>query len=77
MSMHAFRGAADFFKCMFAKIGAFFNYFLFLKLSYFCDKHLISFEDNIFPQICIFYTALVTMVVRVTTSQGNQGSEGN
>ena len=31
---------------------------LFLKLSFFCDKHLISFEDNTFSQIFIFHTAL-------------------
>ena len=53
-----FKGAADFFKCMIAKIGAFLKFFLFLKLSYFCDKHLISFEDNTFPKILIFHTVL-------------------
>ena len=44
---------------MIAKIGAFLKFFLFLKLSYFCDKHLISFEDNTISQIFIFKTALL------------------
>ena len=44
---------------MIAKIGAFFRFFLFIKLSYFCDKHLISFEDNTISQILIFHTALL------------------
>ena len=110
------RGAADFFTCIFAKIGAFlkkfiflklfyffkkkrwffgrffcflrpafghgrlghpqsledFNYFLFLKLSYFGDKHLISFEDNTFFQIFIFHTALLERVA--TTGSYWQGS---
>ena len=44
---------------MIAKIGAFWNSFLCLKLSYFCDKHLISFENNTFSQILIFHTALL------------------
>ena len=52
-------GAADFFKCMIAKIGAFLKFLIFLKLSYFCDKHLISFEDNTISQILIFHTALL------------------
>ena len=43
-------GAADFFKCMITKIGAFLKFFLFLKLSYFCD--------NTFHQMLIFHTAL-------------------
>ena len=51
------RGAADFFKCIFAKNGAFLIFLIFLKLSFFCDKHLISFEDNTFSQIFIFHTA--------------------
>ena len=45
---------------IFAKIVAFLKKFLFLKLSYFCDKHLISFEDNTISQIFIFHTALMS-----------------
>ena len=46
-----------------AKIGSFLKYFLCLKLCYFCDKHLILFEDNTFSQIFTFHTALMYIVV--------------
>ena len=38
-----------------------FFFFSFSKTIYFCDKHLISFEDNTVSQIFIFRTALIIM----------------
>ena len=54
-----FKGGCRFFQMHFRKNRCIFDIFSFLKLSYFCDKHLISFQDNTFSQIFIFNTALM------------------
>ena len=45
-----------------------FLFLIFLKLSYFCDKHLISLEDNTISQIFIFHTALIYMIMLVLSN---------